>query len=47
MMDHFVVQYRPGSMGLDHSAWWIAQRCLVQGVYLDIPVKFLRQADYQ
>jgi hypothetical protein len=47
MMDHFVVQYRPGGMSLSHSAWWIAERRVYGGRLLDIPVKYLRRADYE
>jgi len=47
MMDHFKVCYIPGGMGLNHSAWWVCQRVLHSGVYIDVPVKFLRRSDYK
>lgn len=47
MMDHFRVQYRPGGMSLDHSAWWIVERRWIQGICVELPVKYLRRADYK
>jgi hypothetical protein len=45
-MSQFRVCYRPGGMGLDHSAWWVCATVLFGGVYIDIPVKYLRRSDY-
>jgi len=47
MMDQFKRQYRPGGMGLAHSSWWVAVTVLRDGVYCDLPVKFLEWSDYQ
>ena len=47
MMDHFRIQCRPGGMSLNHSAWWIVESRVVSGVYVEIPVKYLRRADYK
>lgn len=46
-MTEFVVNYIPGGMGLNHSAWWLCKRELHSGVYINRPVKFLRRADYK
>ena len=46
MMDQFRVRYIPGGMGLDHSAWWLCQRELQAGMYVDRPVLRLRKSDY-
>ena len=44
MMDQFYVQYIPGGMGLDHSAWWLY--CRHDAVY-SYAIKMLRRADYK
>jgi hypothetical protein len=46
-MMHFRVQYRPGGMGLNHSSWWIAETRLLNGVVVQVPVKFLRWSNYK
>lgn len=33
MMDQFRVCYIPSGMGLDHSAWWLCERRVIDGVY--------------
>ncbi len=47
MNEQFRICYRPGGMGLDHSAWWVCATVLFSGVYVDIPVKRLRRSDYK
>jgi hypothetical protein len=47
MMNQFRVQYRPGGMGLSHSSWWIAETRVVDGMIVDIHLKFLKWADYR
>jgi hypothetical protein len=47
MMTHFRIQYRPGGMGLDHSAWWLVLCTVVGGVWTQIPLRRLRRSDYQ
>lgn len=46
MMDQFVRQYRPGGMGLSHSSWWMAVQVVRDGMWLEVPVKFLSWSDY-
>jgi hypothetical protein len=47
MMDQFIIAFIPGGMSLDHSAWWLCERVLLRsGEYYDIPLKWLRRADY-
>jgi hypothetical protein len=47
MMDQFKVCYMPGGMGLDHSSWWLCESKIVQGVWMDWPIKRLRWSDYK
>lgn len=47
MMDHFRVRYYPGGMSLNHSAWWLVECRFISGEYVEIPVKYLRKADYK
>ena len=47
MMDHFRVLYRPGGMGLNHSSWWVAETKLLGGMFVQVPVKFLKRSDYK
>ena len=47
-MDHFVIRYVPGSMGLSHSAWWLCEKINCgDGTYFDRPQKYLRRSDYK
>lgn len=46
-MTHFRVRYIPGGMGLNHSAWWIVEAKWLNGMLVELPVKFLRKADYK
>ena len=46
-MQQFQVKYIPGGMGLNHSAWWVCVTVLSSGLYVDIPVKFIRKSDYK
>lgn len=46
MMNHFKVKYIPGGMGLNHSAWYLCETILYNGVYMDFPVKHLGRSDY-
>jgi hypothetical protein len=46
MMDQFKVRYYPGGMGLDHSSWWVVVTVYRNGELFDLPVKYLRRADY-
>lgn len=45
-MMQFKVCYVPGGMSLNHSGWWLCERMLHSGVYIDVPRKYLRKADY-
>ena len=47
MMTEFSVKYIPGGMGLNHSAWFLCKKIIYSGIYFDIPLKFLRRADYK
>lgn len=47
MMDHFKVCYIPGGMGLNHSSWWLCERKFIQGIMVDIRIKYMRKADYK
>ena len=47
MMNQYKVCYIPGGMSLNHSSWWLCERRLVSGIYTDIPVKFIKKADYK
>lgn len=47
MMDHFVVCYWPGGMGLNHSSWWLCERRVVDGIWRDLPIRRLKWSDYQ
>ena len=47
MMDHFRVQHWPGGMSLSHSSWWISETRILNGVVVQIRVKFLKWADYK
>ena len=46
-MHQFQVRYIPGGMGLNHSAWWICATVLWDGVYVNVPVKYLYRSDYK
>ena len=46
MMDQFRVCYIPGGMGLDHSAWWLCERRVIDGVGRDWPLRRLRRSNY-
>ena len=47
-MQQFKVKYIPGGMGLNHSAWWVlCVTVLYDGIYVDIPVKFIRKSEYK
>ena len=45
-MDQFRVRYIPGGMGLDHSAWWVVECRIMQGMWVEIPIQRLRWSDY-
>lgn len=45
-MAQFKIKYIPGGMGLNHSAWWVCVNVLYDGIYLDIPIKYIRKSDY-
>jgi hypothetical protein len=45
-MQQFKVCYLPGGMGLDHSSWWVCARTLLNGVYVDVRIQYLRRSDY-
>ena len=47
MMEHFKVCYIPGGMGLDHSGWWLCERKIIQDMWVDIRIKYLRKSDYK
>ena len=47
MMNQFRIQYRPGGMGINHSSWWITETKLLDGIVIQIPMKFLKRADYK
>jgi hypothetical protein len=47
MMNQFKLKYIPGGMGLDHSGWWLCETKLYWGVYTDVPVKYIKRADYK
>jgi len=47
MMTHFTIKYIPGGMGLSHSAWWLCERILCQGVYIDSHIRKFKEADYK
>ena len=47
MNTHFRVRYIPGGMGLTHSAWWIVEGRWQDGMMVELPVKYLRKADYK
>ena len=47
MMDQFKVCYFSGGMGLNHSSWWLCERKIVQGVWMDWKIKQLRWSDYK
>lgn len=34
-------------VGLSHSAWWLCERKLCQGVYIDFPIRKFKEADYK
>lgn len=46
-MTHFRVRYIPGGMSGYHSAWWIVEAKWLNGMLVELPVKFLRKADYK
>jgi hypothetical protein len=46
-MDQFRVCYVPGGMTLSHSGWFLCHRVLLGGIYVDLPIKFLKRADYK
>lgn len=46
MMEQFKVCYIPGGMGLDHSFWWLCELRIVQGIWMDWPIKRLKRSDY-
>ncbi len=47
MMNQFRVVYFPGSMGLDHSAWWLCERKVVEGIVIDWKIRQLKWSDYK
>jgi hypothetical protein len=48
MMNHFVIRYVPGGMGLSHSGWWLCEKISYgDGTYFDRPQKYLRRSDYK
>ena len=47
MMSHFRVQYRPGGMSFIHSAWWLVEQSWINGMLIELPVKYLRKAEYK
>lgn len=46
-MEQFKISYIPGGMGLDHSAWWLCVTVLLDGIYVDLKLKYMRKADYK
>jgi hypothetical protein len=46
-MGQFRVSYIPGGMGLDHSAWWVVEKRLINGMYVDLRVQRLRRSEYK
>lgn len=47
MNTHFRVRYIPGGMSGSHSAWWIVEGRWLDGMMVELPVKYLRKADYK
>jgi hypothetical protein len=46
MMDQFKVTYVPGGMSGHHSAWWLVEVRVYQGMIVREPVLWLRRSTY-